>query len=179
MILAPSFFSFVWFSVYGGTAIFQDLARGGNVAATAADGNLPQALFDTLNALPLGPVISVVALVLVSVFFVTSGDSASFVLSSMSTNGSENPATSVKVTWGVIIAAFAAVLLVAGGLDALQTATITAAVPFSLIMIWMCFSLFKSLKEELREQPERDGSNGYERDGYSEERLPESKAPAK
>ncbi len=177
VILAPSFLSFIWFSVYGGTAIFQDLARGGNVAATAAEGNLPQALFDTLYALPLGPVVSIVALVLVSVFFVTSGDSASFVLSSMSTGGSEDPATRVKVTWGVIIAAFAAVLLVAGGLEALQTATITAAVPFSLIMIWMCFALFKSLKQEVAET-ERQSASGYERDGRRES-VPEPRAPVK
>ena len=151
VILAPSLFSFIWFTVFGGTAIFQDLFRGDNVAETAAS-DLPRALFDTLNAVPLGPVISVLALVLVSVFFITSGDSAAFVLSSMSTGGSENPATGVKVTWGLIVALFAAVLLVTGGLEALQTATIAAAVPFSLIMVWMCFALFKALSQEMRQE---------------------------
>jgi glycine betaine transporter len=150
VILAPSLFSFIWFTVLGGTAIFQDLFRGDNVAETAA-GDLPRALFDTLNAVPLGPVISVVALVLVSVFFITSGDSASFVLSSMSTGGSEDPPTGVKVVWGLIVAFFAAVLLVADGLDALRTATTVAAVPFTLVMIWMCFALFKGLSQEFRQ----------------------------
>lgn len=148
VILAPTLFSFVWFTVFGGTAIFQDLFRGGNIAETAA-GDLPQALFDTLNAVPLGPVISVVALVLVSVFFVTSGDSAAFVLSSMSTGGTAEPPTRVKLTWGLIVAFFAAVLLLSGGLSALRTATTVAAVPFTLVMILMCYALFKSLSEEV------------------------------
>lgn len=173
VILAPSLFSFVWFTVFGGTAIFQDLFRGGSVAETAA-GDLPTALFDTLNAVPLGPVISIVALVLVSIFFVTSGDSAAFVLSSMSTGGSENPATGVKVAWGLIVASFAAILLATGGLDALRTATTVAAVPFTLVMIWLCFSLFKALSQEvpqgrqiyeddlpdLTKTPERSSENG-------------------
>lgn len=151
VILAPSLFSFIWFTVFGGTAIFQDLFRNDDVAETAA-GDLPKALFDTLNAVPLGPVISIVALVLVSVFFITSGDSAAFVLSSMSTGGSEDPATGVKLVWGLIVAFFAAVLLVADGLDALRTATTVAAVPFTLIMVWMCFALFKSLSREVRQE---------------------------
>lgn len=170
VILAPSLFSFVWFTVFGGTAIFQDLFRGGSVAETAA-GDLPTALFDTLNAVPLGPVISVVALVLVSVFFVTSGDSAAFVLSSMSTGGSENPATGVKVAWGLIVASFAAILLATGGLDALRTATTVAAVPFTLVMIWLCFSLFKALSQEVPQ-----GRQIYEDDLPDLSKTPESPA---
>lgn len=147
VIFAPTALSFVWFTIFGGTAIHLDLFGGENIAETAAT-DLPTALFDTLSSLPLGAVVSLVAIVLVSIFFVTSADSATFVLGSMSTDGAENPAAVVKLTWGLIIALFAAILLYAGGLTALQTATITAAVPFSLVMIAICFSLMKSLREE-------------------------------
>ena len=160
VLFAPVVFSFLWFTVFGGSALYLDLYQGGNIAQTAAS-DLPKSLFDTLTAFPLGAVTSILALVLVSVFFVTSADSATFVLSSMSTDGAVNPATVVKLTWGVVIASFAAILLLTGGLDALQTATITAAVPFTIIMFGICFSLYKSLSEEVREpsaSQERRGS---------------------
>lgn len=157
VLFAPTLFSFLWFTVFGGSAIYLDLNRGGNIAETAAN-NLPQSLFDTLTAFPLGNVTSILALVLVSIFFITSADSATFVLGSMSADGAVNPAAPVKLIWGVVIASFAAILLLAGGLNALQTATITAAVPFAVVMICMCFSLYKSLSEEVRETaPEARG----------------------
>ena len=158
VLFAPVIFSFLWFTVFGGAAMYLDLYKGGSIAETAAN-NLPKSLFDTLTAFPLGTLTSILALVLVSVFFVTSADSATFVLSSMSTNGAVNPAVPIKLTWGLIIASFAAILLLTGGLTALQTATITAAVPFTVVMFCICFSLYKSLSEEVREpEPERRGN---------------------
>ncbi len=158
VLFAPVLFSFLWFTVFGGAALHLDLYSGGNIAQTAAN-DLPKSLFDTLTAYPLGQVTAILALVVVSIFFVTSADSATFVLSSMSTDGAVNPAAAVKLTWGVVIASFAAILLVAGGLEALQTATITAAVPFTVVMICLCVSLYKSLAAEVREPAaEREGS---------------------
>jgi glycine betaine transporter len=151
VLFAPVAFTFLWFTVFGGSAMHLDLYQGGNIAETAAS-NLPKSLFDTLTAFPLGQVTSVLALILVSIFFVTSADSATFVLGSMSTGGAVNPAAVVKLTWGVVIASFAAVLLVAGGLSALQTATITAAIPFTVVMIGICVSLYKSLSAEVRDR---------------------------
>lgn len=147
VVVIPTVASFAWFSIYGGTAI--NLTRSGeaNISSIAAN-NLPESLFATLGALPLGALTSVVALILVSIFFVTSGDSATFVLGSMSTDGATEPNMAVKITWGIIIASFAAVLLVSGGLTALQTATLVAAAPFSLIMVFMCVSLYIMLSRE-------------------------------
>ncbi len=161
VLLAPTAVSFIWFAVFGGSAIYQDLFNGASIAQTAQE-DLPRALFDTLAALPLGAVTSVLALVLVSIFFVTSGDSATFVLGSMSTGGSEEPATGVKLTWGLVVAAFAAVLLLAGGLDALQTATITAAVPFAGVIICMCVALYRALSEEDTGYTPSERSSGRE-----------------
>lgn len=151
VVVIPTLASFAWFSIYGGTSM--NLTRSGeaNISSIAAN-NLPESLFATLGALPLGAITSVVALILVSIFFVTSGDSATFVLGSMSTDGAAEPNIAVKITWGVIIASFAAVLLVSGGLTALQTATLVAAAPFSIIMVFMCVSLFMMLYRESKEQ---------------------------
>lgn len=151
VVVIPTLASFVWFSIFGGTAISLTLSGEANVA-TIAQNNLPESLFVTLGSLPLGVVTSVVALVLVSIFFVTSGDSATFVLGSMSTDGAMEPNIGVKVTWGVIIASFSSVLLLVGGLSALQTATIVAAAPFSLIMVLMCVSLYMMLSRESKEK---------------------------
>ncbi|MCL6617054.1 MAG: BCCT family transporter, partial [Anoxybacillus ayderensis] len=82
-------------------------------------------------------------------FFVTSADSATFVLGMQTTNGSLNPSNSVKFTWGIIQAATAAILLWTGGLQALQTASIIAAFPFTIIMIFMVISLLHSFKKEM------------------------------
>ena len=103
------------------------------------------ALFLALEQYPLAIVTSITAMLLVSVFFITSADSASFVLGSMSTGGALNPRTIVKFVWGIVIAAFAAVVLLAGGLEALQKVAIIAAVPFAVIMIAMCVSLYVAL----------------------------------
>jgi glycine betaine transporter len=151
VVVIPTLASFAWFSIYGGTSINLTLSGEADISGIAAN-NLPESLFATLGALPLGAVTSVVALILVSIFFVTSGDSATFVLGSMSTDGATEPSMPVKITWGIIIASFAAVLLVSGGLTALQTATLVAAAPFSIIMVLMCVSLFMMLSREFKEK---------------------------
>ncbi|MGB5937445.1 MAG: BCCT family transporter [Ornithinimicrobium sp.] len=121
---------------------------GADSITTAVGDNVATALFVMLDELPLSLLTSLVAIFLVSVFFITSADSASFVLASMSTGGALNPPTWVKLVWGAVIASFAGVLLLAGGLDALQKVAIIAAVPFALIMIAMCFSLYLALLKE-------------------------------
>ncbi|WP_228386771.1 BCCT family transporter [Ornithinicoccus halotolerans] len=152
VLIVPSIVSFLWFTIFGGSAIFLSLNGGANIAETAVD-NLPKALFDTLAAFPLGEVTAVLALVLVTIFFITSADSATFVLGSMSTNGDPDPAGPIKIIWGVVVAMFASVLLLAGGLSALQTATITAAVPLVIVMIGVCVALMKALSSEVRAEP--------------------------
>jgi glycine betaine transporter len=143
--------SMFWFSTFGAAAVYADRQTGGKIAGAVSE-NVTSALFITLEQYPLAIVTSIIAMALVSVFFITSADSASFVLGSMSTGGDLNPRIAVKFTWGFIIAAFAAVVLLAGGLDALQKVAIIAAVPFAVIMIAMCFSLYVGLTRE--EAPE-------------------------
>ena len=96
-------------------------------------------------------VLSLLAILIIVTFFVTSADSGTFVLGMMTTNGSQNPSTPIKVTWGVFLSITALVLLYSGGLQALENTMIIAALPFSVIMVLMAVSLLKSLKQEAKE----------------------------
>jgi choline-glycine betaine transporter len=93
-------------------------------------------------------VTSFVVIVLVALFFVSGADAASVVMGMLSSRGSLSPARPVVIIWGVFTGAAAAVLLVAGGLQALQQAAIIAAAPFTLVMIALCVSLFKALQAD-------------------------------
>ena len=123
-----------------------------------------------LEQFPLAGVTSFVVVVLVALFFVSGADAASVVMGMLSTGGNLNPARWVVVTWGVFTGAAAAVLLLAGGLDALQQAAIIAAAPFTLVMIGLCFSLFKALSEDF-------GPAVAERLGSRERRSPPEPSP--
>jgi glycine betaine transporter len=102
------------------------------------------------NTMPFSLIISLFAILLIASFFITSADSATFVLGMQSTNGSLTPPNSVKLTWGVIQSTVALILLSVNGLTALQNTIIIAALPFSFIMILMIISLFKSLNDEAK-----------------------------
>lgn len=112
-------------------------------------------LFAMLEALPIGTVTSVVAMLLVMTYFITSADSASLVMGSLTSRGSLNPPTWLVVSWGVLMAAVAAVLLVVGGLSSLQTATILVALPFVVVMLVLCWALLRELREDPGAGPAR------------------------
>lgn len=146
VLLVPYIMSFIWFTIFGGTAIQVEI-EGTSVSKL----NLEQLLFGVFDQLPLGTVMSFIAILLVIIFFITSADSGTFVLGMMSTNGLQNPPNQVKVIWGVMLSAIALVLLNSGGLIGLQNAMIIAALPFSIIMILMTISLFISLNKEVNQ----------------------------
>ncbi|MFF5443906.1 BCCT family transporter [Streptomyces sp. NPDC012888] len=147
VLFVPSGATVVWFCVMGGTAIRLDSTGAADLAAAVADG-AEASLFAMLDALPLGTVTSYLAMILVMTYFVTSADSASLVMGSLTSRGSLHPPTWLVVTWGVLMAAVAAVLLVAGGLKSLQTATILVALPFAVVMLVLCWALLKELRED-------------------------------
>ncbi|UOQ93031.1 BCCT family transporter [Halobacillus shinanisalinarum] len=150
VLLVPTVFGALWFSVFGGTAISLEFFGGVDLFTDVSNLGTEVALFSMLEHIPLGGIMTVVALLLISTFFITSADSATFVLGMQTTHGSLNPKNQVKFVWGIIQASAAAVLLWTGGLTALQTAAIIAAFPFTIIMILMCFSLFKEFKAEAK-----------------------------
>lgn len=150
VLLVPTVFGALWFSVFGGTTIFLEYFQGININKDMGDLGTEVALFSMLEHIPLGGIMSFIGLLLISTFFVTSADSATFVLGMQTTNGSLNPKNQVKFTWGIIQAGAAAVLLWQGGLESLQTAAIIAAFPFTFIMILICFSLYKQFSEDAK-----------------------------
>lgn len=153
VLLVPALTSFFWFSVLGGTALHQELF--GDETLRNADGSVSaeHALFEMFSDLPGGAVLTVGAVLLITVFFVTSADSGALVLGMLSTNGSPEPKTWIRVFW-VLVAAFTAIaLIVAGGSDslsAIQTIAILTALPFSAVIVMMCISLYKALSIEHR-----------------------------
>ena len=147
VIAVPSLVSFVWFSILGGAAFDLQLNQGVDMAA-AVDEGLESALFSTLDAFPMATVTSTLAIFLIAIFFVTGADSASVVMGMLSQNGDEHPRRALTIFWGVATGCVAAVLLWAGGLNALQTLVIIVAGPFMLILGGMCFSLFRALRAE-------------------------------
>ncbi|MFF7637606.1 BCCT family transporter [Kitasatospora sp. NPDC008050] len=154
VLLVPSGATVVWFCVMGGTAIRLNATGRADLVATIPQG--PEAsLFAMMKSLPWGSVSSVVCVLLVMTYFITSADSASLVLGSLSSGGSLHPRTWLVVVWGVLMGGVAAALLLAGGLTALQNATILVALPFVVVMLGLCLALVKELRQDPAAGPSR------------------------
>ncbi|MDX3526876.1 BCCT family transporter [Streptomyces sp. ID05-39B] len=157
VLLVPSGATVVWFCVMGGTALRLESTGKADLAGAVEDG-AEASLFAMLDALPIGTVTSFIAMVLVMTYFITSADSASLVMGSLTSRGALHPPTWLVVAWGVLMAAVAAVLLVVGGLNSLQTATILVALPFVVVMLFLCWALLKELREDPGAGPSRQHS---------------------
>lgn len=155
VMLIPTLFSCLWFTVFGGTGLYQVMFEGSNLAQLAKE-DVTMPLFLMLENLPLGTILAAVATLLIITFFITSADSATFVLGMLSSNGNLDPNNKIKITWGVLQSAIAVVLLVSGGLQGLQTASIITALPFTVILVLMCVSIIKALKMEDREKKKKE-----------------------
>lgn len=151
VLILPTLLVAIWYAAFGTTA--------GNVQNNGTE--LTQhatelVLFNMFDQLPLSLILSVVAILLISSFFITSADSATFVLGMQSTHGSLEPANRVKIVWGIAQSSVALILLYVGGLQAIQNTIIVAALPFSFVMILMIIALFKALNKEAREMTGRE-----------------------
>ncbi|MBN8202294.1 glycine betaine uptake BCCT transporter [Bacillus sp. NTK034] len=147
VLLVPSLIGFIWFATFGGTAMLQEHNGVAKISELATE----EALFGVFSNFPMGAVLSVIAILLICTFFITSADSGTYVLGMMTTNGSHHPGNKIKMVWGILLAAISLVLLYSGGLQALQNTMIAAALPFSVIMALMTFSLIKALQKEAKE----------------------------
>jgi len=148
VMFVPAGFTFLWLTVFGGTALDEALAAGSGQSAivSAVADNMPVALFTLLETLPLSSLTAVIAVTLVVVFFVTSSDSGLLVIDMITSGGAEDPPVWQRIFWAVTAGVVASVLLVAGGLNALQTAAIASALPFTLVMLFICYGLLRGLK---------------------------------
>jgi glycine betaine transporter len=154
-VLAPTIAAVLWFSVFGGTALTMEIMQGAPIAQ-AVKADVSTALFALFDTLPMGAAMSFAATVLVVVFFVTSGDSATLVLGMMSARGNPDPTPRSKVLWGLLIAGIAGSLLLSGGLKAVQTATIVFALPFTLVIVLMAVALWRGVRDDWHEEDRRE-----------------------
>ena len=152
VLLVPVLFTFLWMTVFGNTAIALDLSGAAPIVQTVAT-NLPVALFEVLEQLPFPLITSALATVLVITFFVTSADSGALVIDMITSGAAPNPPVWQRVFWAICAGLVAAVLLLAGGLQALQTAALASALPFAVIMIFICYGLLRALQTESEGTP--------------------------
>ena len=147
VLLVPSGVSFVWFAILGGSAIDLQLSGAANLTDAVAQPEV--ALFTLLEEFPISAVTSALVIVLVAVFFVSGADAASIVMGMLSCRGILDPPRLVVAFWGALMGSVAIVLLLAGGLASLQQAAIIVGAPFTLVLIGLAVSLYRSLRAEV------------------------------
>jgi choline/glycine/proline betaine transport protein len=147
VLFVPTLFTFFWMTVFGETAIFL-IDAGNEVLVDAVNEDISTSLFYFLENLPISGITSFIAVMVVFSFFVTSSDSGSFVIDMITSGGHPNPPTHQKIYWAFMEGLVAAILLAAGGLGALQTATINAALPFCLVLILIVIAMLKEFHQD-------------------------------
>ncbi|MFP4610453.1 MAG: BCCT family transporter [Thiohalophilus sp.] len=148
VLFVPVGFTFMWMTFFGGTAISMELGELTGVISDAVSEDASIAVFAMFEQLPWSMLASGIATLLVVTFFVTSSDSGSLVIDIITSGGHTDPPVRQRIFWAVSEGVVAAVLLLAGGLTALQTASIAGALPFSVIMLFICYGLWKGLRME-------------------------------
>ncbi|MGV9670521.1 MULTISPECIES: BCCT family transporter [unclassified Gordonia (in: high G+C Gram-positive bacteria)] len=149
VMVVPTAVSLVWFAIFGGTAIREQMTGvlGFNAATAASE----DTLFDVLSHLPWTGIASALVMILVAIFFVSGADSASLVMGTLSERGAHEPTRAVTIFWGTVTGAVAALLLAISGddgLNGIKQMAIIAALPFLIVMIGMCVSLYLDLRHD-------------------------------
>ena len=149
VLLIPTIVGALWMSVFGGAALEQVTGGAGQALSEAA---LELKMFKMFEAFPLTGILSFVGIILVVVFFVTSSDSGSLVIDTITAGGKTNAPTAQRVFWCILEGAIAIVLLLGGGLGALQAAAIATGFPFAIVLVLMCVSIMVGLIAERRKR---------------------------
>lgn len=147
VLIVPTVLTFLWLSAFGGSAILLEMSGTDTISAAVTE-NVATALYVLLEQFPLSFVTSLVGVLLVTSFFITSSDSGSLVIDSITSGGKLDAPVGQRIFWALTEGGVAAVLLIGGGLGALQTAAITTGLPFALVLLVMCYSLYRGLKQE-------------------------------
>ena len=157
VLIVPGLITLLWMNVFGGSAL-EMILQGDTTMVEAVSENISTALFVFLNNFPFSELLSIVAIILIFSFFITSSDSGSLVVDNITSGSFGKSPVWQRVFWSAVQGLIAVILLWGGGLDALQTAVITTGLPFAVILRIMCFSLHKGLREELNKYHKRQKS---------------------
>jgi choline/glycine/proline betaine transport protein len=144
VLIVPVIVTFIWMTVFGNSAIYIERFGAGGLAKAVQE-NIPVSLFVFLESFPLSTITSLLAIVVIISFFVTSSDSGSMVIDIITAGGNPDPPVPQRLFWAIAEGAVAAVLLMGGGLVALQTAAITTGLPFAFVVLMMCWAIWKGL----------------------------------
>ncbi|MCE7567628.1 BCCT family transporter [Aliivibrio fischeri] len=150
VLIVPTLFTVLWMSIFGGVAIDQVVNNIGTLGSKGLT-DVSLAMFEMFDALPMGNILSMIAVVLVLVFFITSSDSGSLVIDSITAGGKVDAPMPQRVFWAFMEGAIAVALLWVGGteaIQALQAGAISTALPFTLILLAMCVSLLMGMRTE-------------------------------
>jgi len=148
VIIVPTMMGILWFAVLGGSALYLELSDPGSMTLPDGTVDVEGSIFQLLQFFPGTTVLTIGVIVLISIFFVTSSDSGALVMGMIATGGNQEPARWVRVFFTLVTALLAVALLLTGGLTAIQTAAITIALPFSIVMLLMCWSTIVAFRRE-------------------------------
>jgi glycine betaine transporter len=165
ILVVPSLICMVWFAIAGASGIELDQTLGGTLSA-AATSDPAAGFFVFLQYYPLPIITSLVTIFLLWIFFVAGADAGTIVMGSMSAGGDLDPTRFVRLVWGAVIGLVAAVLLLSGGIESVQQAAVVVGLPFAIVMLFICYALYKALRADYHEQEE----------GRQEEQEPEDQA---
>ncbi|MFC5377141.1 BCCT family transporter [Brachybacterium sacelli] len=141
VLLVPSLVGMIWFSIWGGNGLFRQWFGAGDLGDITAE----ESMFRIFENFPLTGLLSVLGIILVAIFFITSSDSGSLVVDMLASGGHPNPPIWSRVVWALLEGLLAAALLLSGGLESLQAGSLVTALPFSIILVLMCVALVKAL----------------------------------
>ena len=161
VLIVPSLITFFWITAFGSSSIQQALL-GDQTVINAVDDNVATALFVFLEDYPFAAALNVIGVLLIAGFFVTSSDSGSLVVDSLTSGGKIDAPVGQRIFWALAEGVVAAVLLIGGGLQALQTASIATGLPFAFILLFMCYSLYTGLRDEYLKDEERKAQKEWE-----------------
>lgn len=155
VLILPALVTFLWFSAFGGTTM-RDILLGDTAMIAAVNDNISTALYVFFDKFPLAIVLKSLGVILICSFIITSADSGALVVNSITSGGKLKTPPFQRVIWAVATGVIAAVLMYGGGLNALQTVVTISGLPFAILLIMMCFSLYRGMNEDFEKSQRKE-----------------------
>ncbi|WP_323027013.1 BCCT family transporter [Gelidibacter japonicus] len=155
VLILPALVTFLWFSAFGGTTM-RDILLGDTAMIAAVNDNISTALYVFFDKFPLAMLLKVLGVILICSFIITSADSGALVVDSITSGGKLKTPRYQRVIWAVATGLIAAVLMYGGGLNALQTVVTISGLPFAILLVMMCLSLYRGVNEDYQKSARKE-----------------------